>query len=489
MIQKIKNYVENRLLKIFKSYKNMPVPAKASVWYTFCNILQKGISFITIPIYTRVLSTSEYGQYSVFQSWRDILIIFVTLNLYCGVFTKAMVDYKNDRDRYTSCMQGLSTLITCVFLMIYLSVHQFWNSVFEMGTITMLLLFLYFITFPAFSFWSVRQRVEYKYKRMVIVTLFTSVATPLLSLVLLYMTEFRENAVIWGYLIVQCTTGLVFYIMQFIRGKVFFVKEYWLNGVKFNIPLVPHYLSLIVLGQADRIMIKEYCGNDKAGVYNLAYQVSMVMNVIISAVNGSLVPWSYEKLKQKDYNSLKKISNSLCIFMAVMTLGIIAIAPEFVAMLGTEEYKAAIWIIPAVAISVYFTFCYNLFSTVEFYFNATRFVMIASVVGALLNIVLNVIFIPIFGFIAAGYTTAVCYFAFMVMHYLFMKKICSDKSIKTSIYDIPFMAISIVILCVLGVGCLLLYNNNIVRYLFIIIVITVIIVKHNKVLELLKSLK
>lgn len=102
------------LKSAFNKYRSSPVQMKASLWYAICNILQKGISFIVIPIYVRLLTTSEYGHYSVFISWKDIIIIFATLNLYCGVFTKAIVDYKNDRDRYTSCMQGLSTVITII---------------------------------------------------------------------------------------------------------------------------------------------------------------------------------------------------------------------------------------------------------------------------------------------------------------------------------------------------------------------------------------
>ena len=69
-------------MNIIKKYNNMAVQAKASIWYTICNFFQKGISFVVVPIYVRLLSTSEYGDWSVFQSWRDILIIFASLNLY-----------------------------------------------------------------------------------------------------------------------------------------------------------------------------------------------------------------------------------------------------------------------------------------------------------------------------------------------------------------------------------------------------------------------
>ena len=155
------------LKSAFNKYRSSPVQMKASLWYAICNILQKGISFIVIPIYVRLLTTSEYGHYSVFISWKDIIIIFATLNLYCGVFTKAIVDYKNDRDRYTSCMQGLSTVITIIVFFIYLLTDQFWETLLDVSSPVMLLLFVYFIFYPAFSFWSVRQRVENKYQKMV----------------------------------------------------------------------------------------------------------------------------------------------------------------------------------------------------------------------------------------------------------------------------------------------------------------------------------
>lgn len=479
----------NRLRMVFEKYKKTSVPVKASLWYTICNILQKGISFIVIPIYTRVLSTTEYGEYSVFQSWLNILIIFATLNLYCGVFTKAMVEYDDDRDRYTSCMQALSTMLTVGLFLIYLIRIEFWNSLFRMETMTMILMFLYFVFYPAIMFWSVRQRVEYKYKSMVIVTLLVSVAIPIISLLLLFYTDLRSKAVIWGYLLVQGVAGSIFYGYNFIKGKIFYEKKYWIHALKFNIPLIPHYLSLIVLGQADRIMIGKYCGTGKTAIYNLAYQVSMLMNIFIVAINNSLVPWTYARLKEKEYKSIKKTSNSLCIMNAVMTIGAILIAPEIIRILGTEEYIDAIWVIPMVTISVYFTFVYSLFSNVEFYFGQTKYVMVASVVGAILNIILNAMFIPKYGFIAAGYTTLFCYFTFMVMHFLFMRKVCSKQIGEELVYDIKFIIVSCLLICAIGVLCMVLYNFTVIRYVVIVLGIVLYVVIRKKLVEIIKSFR
>ena len=95
----------NKVQKLFQNYYRMPVQVKASMWYAACNVLQKGMSFVTVPIYIRMLTVSEYGRYVTFLSWKDIVMIFATFNLFYGVYTKYIIDHEKDRDGYTSCMQ------------------------------------------------------------------------------------------------------------------------------------------------------------------------------------------------------------------------------------------------------------------------------------------------------------------------------------------------------------------------------------------------
>ena len=119
--------------------------------------------------------------------------------------------------------------------------------------------------------------------------------------------------------------------------------------------MIPHYLSLVVLGQIDRVLIGHYCGKDKSGIYGLAFQVSMLMNVIIGGINGSLVPWIYEKFKIKDFYGVKKESNRLVFLIGLLTAMAMLVTPELIKIIGTPEYYDAIWIIPAVSLSVFFT--------------------------------------------------------------------------------------------------------------------------------------
>lgn len=467
----------------------MAVQAKASIWYTICNFLQKGISFIVVPIYVRLLTTAEYGEWSVFQSWRDILIIFASLNLYAGVYTKTIVDNKDDRDRYTSSMQGLGTLISLFLLIFYFFTHNWCNRRIGLETQYMLLLFLYFIVYPAFSFWGTRQRVEYKYKPMVIVTVIVSILTPTVSILLLQNTNLRTNALILGYLIVQCAVGLVFYIYHFWKGKCFFHKGYWQFATKFNIPLIPHYLSLIVLSQSDRIMIKHYCGDSDAGIYSFAYQIASAINVLISAINGSRVPWTYEQLKDKVYDRLKKITNALVLMMAGIVLFVALISPEIISILGTSDYQVAVYVIPVVTLGVFYTFVYDLYASIEFYYGATKYVMFASVIGAVLNIVLNAIFIQIFGFIAAAYTTLVCYLIFMLMHYLFSKKVLRDQKVSDPVYDNKTVFFLSGVITLVGLGCMITFPYTFIRVVLIVALIGICIWKRNTIRKMIISIK
>lgn len=479
------------LKKLIIKYRSMNIEAKASIWYTICNILQKGIAFIVVPIYVRVLSTAEYGRYTTFMTWKDILIIFASLNLYCGVYTKAMVDLDSnkERNRYTSSMQGMTTVLTVCIFFLYITLHDFWNNLIGTNLIDMCLLFLYFIMFPAFSFWSVRKKVENKYVSMVVITLLVSVVTPIISLVLLYTTSLREEALIRGLLLTQIGVGLYFYITQFFKGKCLIDKRYWNRALKFNIPLIPHYLSLIVLGQSDRIMIQKMCGDGDAGIYSLAYSISTLMNVVIAAINSSLVPWIYRKLRTKEYHRIYKLSNSITIMIGLMTTLLIVCAPELIKIIGTEDYYSSVWIVPSVALAIYYTYCYNLYCNIEFYFSRTNYVMIASTIGALLNILLNLIFIRMFGFVAAGYTTMVCYLIFMIAHYIFMKIVCKEEEITVAVYDNRFIGMFSFFLSIIGLSIQVVYPFMAIRILLLLLVIIISYFNRNRFMEFISIRK
>ena len=78
--------------------KKLSLQLKASVMYTIAGLLTKGLSFITMPIFTRLLSVEQIGMIANFTSWQSILLTITTLSLGTGAFNVAMVEFAEERD-------------------------------------------------------------------------------------------------------------------------------------------------------------------------------------------------------------------------------------------------------------------------------------------------------------------------------------------------------------------------------------------------------
>ena len=147
---------------ILKKYKDMPTAIKAAIWFAVCNFVQKGLDVLTIPIFTRLLTTEQYGVYTVYRSWYIVISIFATLNLSAGVFNNGMVKFKNERDRFTSAVQGLSITVTVALLLIYLCLRDFFNELLGLPTLLVIAMFMELLFTPAYLLWAARQRFDFK---------------------------------------------------------------------------------------------------------------------------------------------------------------------------------------------------------------------------------------------------------------------------------------------------------------------------------------
>ena len=474
---------------LFNKYRSLSLQAKAAIWYTVCNIMQKGISLIAVPIYTRILTTEQYGAYTVFLSWLEIFEIIATFRLSWGGYIVGLTKYDNDRDRYASSVQGLSITITSIVLGLYLLVSDFINSITGMDFEVTLMIFALLYAMPCISFWTARQRVEYHYQAAVAVTMTSSILIPILGVFAALTMDRKENAIIGARVVIQGIIGVCLMFVNFRKCFCFFDKEYWKRSLRFNGPLLPYYLSTVLLNSSDRIIIQNLVGKAQAGIYGVAYSASMVMSLFNSSINSSLQPWIFAKMKEKQYKEIPGVINSLLILVAALNLMLIAFAPEAIAILAPPQYKEAIWVVPPLAASVFVMFFYQHFVNVEFYFENSKIIAIASIGSAALNVILNFMLIPVVGYLAAGYTTLASYLVFAIAHYIFMCCICKKNGCPTNIVDIRKMClIMVVFFAVMGVMTLG-YKIAIIRYVFILLVFVITILKRNLIIRKIKELK
>ena len=105
--------------RTMEKWQSMSINVKVSTAYAVCSILQRCLSFITIPLFTRLLSTEQYGQFTVYSSWSGIITIFITLNLAYGSFSTAMVKFEEKREEYIASIQGICLVLAGLFFLIY----------------------------------------------------------------------------------------------------------------------------------------------------------------------------------------------------------------------------------------------------------------------------------------------------------------------------------------------------------------------------------
>ena len=481
MKSKIKTYLNK--------YNHIPLQVKASFWFLICAFFQKAISFITTPIFTRLLTTAEYGKYNVFNSWMGVISVIVTLNLSSGVYVQGLVKFDDRKNQYTSALQGLTITLVGIWLVIYLVFHEFWNNLFTLTTNQMLLMFVIIWTTAVITFWSAEQRVVFKYKKLVAITAAVAILRPALSIMLIRLSDDKVTARILGIAVVDILAYSGLFVAQMRRGKKFFSKEFWKYVLAFNLPLIPHYLSNTVLNSSDRILIDKMVGASEAGIYSLAYSVSMIMSMFNQALTQTIEPWLYKKMKEDRFHEISGVAYPSFILIAIVNLLLIAFAPEVVAIFAPRDYYDAVYVIPPVAMSVYFIFVYYFFVTFEFYYEKTKYITIATLSSAALNILLNYICIRIFGYHAAGYTTLICFMLYAGFHYIMMNKIVrKEKGKNYKVFNITYILLITGIFMGLGFLILFTYNYRMLRYILLIAILIALIINRSFILKTVNRL-
>lgn len=478
--------------KILNKIQSMPAPAKASICFAFCAMLQKGILFLTTPIFTRLLSPDQYGLFSLYSSWLSIVTVICTLNLNYNVFFRGLIEFPEDKDSYTSSMQGITTFLTLIIFSTYLIRPDIWISITGLSGELIFCMFLEMLLAPAYYFWLSKQRAEYKYVAVSVITVLSLLLSTGLAVIAVMLTDCGVLARVYPVVLIDVCIGAFFYLLNLMRGRSLFTGKFWKYALAFNFPLLPHYLSDVILNQVDRVMIGDICGVSYTAIYSVAYAVAMLVSLFNSSVNASLIPWTYEKLKSDNSESereIKSIGSVLSFAVAALSCITIAIGPELVGVLGPEEYQEAAWIMPPVGISALLMFYVYLFVNVETYYGKNRYVAYVSCAAAFLNVVLNAALLPSFGFVAASWATLACYCFMTFGHYYFMRKVRNKASHSASVFNDRLLIAIAAGTMAFGLFMLFVYTHPLVRYTALIAVVLAVYANRSKLLAAYRQIK
>lgn len=463
-------------------------PAKAALILTVATFLCKGINIITTPIFTRLLSTSEMGIVTTYNSWYSLIYPIATLSLDSGSFNIAMMEYEDNRYKYISSILFMSSLSSIIVGMLYYCFRYFWDSLIGLNLSLMIMMFVSFIFNPATTFWMLHQRYEYKYKSTAIITVLSTGLSTVISTIVTFYSSTKgiphlEEIRLYSANFIMIICGMAISIYYFYKGRTLYSRKYWRFAFAVNSPMLIHSLSRHALDAADRTMISNMVGKSAVGIYGVLYSVSALALIIWSAINASLIPYMFKNIKNGHYEKVSTIVERVLIIYSIVCIALTLIAPEILSILATDEYFDGIYMMPPIVAGIYFTSLYNIYSNILLYKKDTKAIAVSTLLAAIINIILNYVFIRNLGYQAASYTTLFSYIFLAVFQYQALR---TDKIRYFNDKKIWIISILTCFLCLI---CMITYPNIYVRYTVILITIILGFVLKDRLILLLKEVK
>ena len=379
------------------------------------NIFNKAIAFITIPIFARLLTTQEYGNVSTYSSYVMILQYFMGLSSEYTI-RNAYVEFKDDIPVYMASIYSLSTICSLLVVVVVITV----NSVFVKVSSFFVCVCCLCQAFMAFliNAMTYNYMMEKKHIKRVVLIAGPNFLSVLFGIsFVLMLSSHRDIGRIIGYVLAFTIVGTWCLASVFIQNGCSFNTKYWHYILKIAPPLVAHGLSMAALSQLDRIMLTSIRNASETGIYSIIYSLSMVALAVTQALQGIWTPWFTEKYILKEYEQINKKANEYLLLIANLTTIIMLIAPEILKAMAPSSYWGGIKMIPPLVLSSYFIYAYSYFVGLELHEKMSKNIAVLTLVSTGTNAILNYIFIPKYGALAAAFTTLFSYFLLFVLHW------------------------------------------------------------------------
>lgn len=448
---------------------------KAGSWYVISNILNKGIIALSTPFITRLLTPEEFGVAGTYNSLLSILTILGTLNISSSVAV-ARFDYDTDDeyDQYISSVLFLSTAFNSLLFLIF---HLFRDTIANFtGIPPILIYFMYFniIFTNAFNVLQIKHRSKMKYKAFVFLSIIIAVVSPIFSIVLIgFQDSHKYLGRIFGIHLPTMIIGFAIIVYVLAKTRPVFKIGHWKYSLNISLPLIPHNLSNNILSESDRLIINYFRGPAEVGLYTLAYSYSNILSTIWNSFNQAWSPWFMEKLKEEKFDDIIRAVKPYTIVFSILFLGMIAVGPEALRIFGPAEYQDGVWVIAPVLLGLYFQFAYSLYVNAEIYYKKTKYVSMGTLVAGIIDLGLNIVFIPIYGFIGAAYTTLVGYLILFIIHY-----VLSNRIVKRDFVGNGFIITWSILMVVFTAIFTVLTNYMLLRYILFLVLFIVLMLRY-----------
>lgn len=431
------------------------------------------VSFITLPLYTRYLSTEDYAVLALAQSFIAFLPLLMTFQLHSSIY-RFFVDYE-DKELKTFISTVFAFLVVTSFsasfiLFNYLpsiiktvfpNIPPSQYNIFDIAIIIAVL-----NIFQGINMAIVRMREEAKkFMKISISLLLISIGITIIEVVFL---EKGIDGMIEAMLISSC---LSFVVYTFFNRK-YFALSFKLSYIKapllFSMPLILNSLASYIFMYSDRILLEKYVPTyltlGAIGLYALADKIAFLFKAFVNQVNSAYHPHFFKLFKVDPEKAKKETFKASEIVMLILATGIVLtalFAKELVELVFPKDYHSVWLMIPILSTSFFFRSIYSFSNLGVIYQKKTIFTSITTLTSALVNIVLNVTLIPLIGVYGAIFSTVASFgVSFLVIRVL-------AKKVEPIAINTSLAAVSILIIAASIFGVWLLHESDLNNFVII----------------------
>lgn len=450
---------------------------KASLAYTICNILIKGMSFLSIPVFSRLLSIEEYGVFSTYIAYEGIMFVIVGIALHSSL-KSAKIEFKGYLDRYCSSILLLPIFNMIFFILVTIIIYPYISNYLGLSRTICILLFIHSLSSAILTFYNEKISLNYDYKSFLKISLLISSMDLLLSInfIVFFFSEDRVLGRVLGSMMPMTIISFILLKKIFKKEKPRYNHDYWKFGITYSVPIVFHGISQVLLSQFDRIMIQNMINASATAIYSLSCNIGSVTTIIGNSISTAWGPFFYSEITSGKVSRIREKSNLFVKIMAFICVVTIFLAPDLLKFIAPKNYWEGRYCVIPIILGAYFTFLYHFPAEIEYYYKKTTYIAASTIAVAIFNVITNFIFIRIFGYIAAAYTTLASYILYFVFH-----MVVSIKISKKVIYDLKQFMIEICTVLLFSVLAGILIDTTLLRYLMLIIYVMFYLVVNKKI--------
>lgn len=451
---------------------------------TLSSFATKLLSFFLVPLYTNILTTTEYGTYDLFNATIGVLLPILTMNIQESVLRFAL-DSKFGRKTIVT-VGAKYFLISNVIVLLGLWV----NALFEFNTVVMQYAAFFFLMFFVQSLSGIVMAYIRGIDRIADLSISSVIASVVtICFNILFLAVFKFGLVgyflanIFGPLI-QCVYLIIkAHIVQDVSLKESFHEEKraMLDYCK---PMIANSVAWWVNNTSDRYVVIFFCGLAENGIYSVASKIPSILNIFQSIFNQA---WTLSAVRDFDpedksgfFSNTYRAYNCM---MVIVCSAIIMTDKLLAKVLYAKDFYIAWKYVPWLTIAIVFGamsgYIGGFFSAVK---NSKIFAR-SSLVGAITNVLLNLLFTPFMGALGASVATTICYFEVWAIRYWHSKRFIKMK------INLFRDLVSYLLLVTQAVGVVFVQQNVLLYVMQIVIFFVIVLLYVNDIWDVMNKRK